>query len=124
MILALASIVLALVAGLSLPAAGLAQIGRGSVTAIVNVSQAELSSTTLRSNWPSYNGDYTGRRYSSLTQITPKNVGRLHAQWVFHSRSFSTLESTPIVTDGIMYVTVANDAYALNAVTGNVLWHY
>ena len=124
MILTLASIVLALVAELSLPGVSLAQIGRRSVTAIVNVSQAELSSTNLRSNWPSYNGDYTGRRYSRLTQITPKNVSRLNAQWVFHSRSLSTLESTPIVIHGLMYITAANDAYALNAETGSVLWHY
>jgi alcohol dehydrogenase (cytochrome c) len=75
-------------------------------------------------NWPSYNGDHTGRRYSGLTQITPVNVGSLRAQWVFHSNNAGTLEVTPVVRDGIMYITASNDAYALSAQSGQVLWHY
>lgn len=95
-----------------------------SVTAAVDVQPAELLSRTIKSNWPSYNGDYTGRRYSSLTQINPKNVGQLRAQWVFHSTNAGTLEVTPVVINGVMYITASNDAYALNAQNGRVLWHY
>ncbi len=88
------------------------------------VQASHLLSRTIKDDWPSYNGDYTGRRFSSLTQITPQNVRHLQAQWVFHSRSAGILEVTPVVVNGIMYVTASNDAYALNAQTGQVLWHY
>ncbi|WP_260703498.1 pyrroloquinoline quinone-dependent dehydrogenase [Edaphobacter flagellatus] len=90
----------------------------------VNVTQHDLTSTTLRDNWPSYNGDYTGRRYSSLTQVTPENVHQLRAQWVFHSRNAGTLQVTPVVVAGVMFVTGSNDAYALDAATGRTLWHH
>ncbi|MDE1177357.1 MAG: PQQ-binding-like beta-propeller repeat protein [Edaphobacter sp.] len=88
------------------------------------VTTEMLRSTTLRQNWPSYNGDYTGRRYSSLTQVTPQNAGQLMVKWVFHSRNAGILEATPVVVDGVMYMTGSNDAYALDAVTGKVLWHH
>jgi alcohol dehydrogenase (cytochrome c) len=85
---------------------------------------ASLLALPPDANWPSYNGDYTGRRYSSLSQITTGNVNRLRAQWVFHSRNSSSLEGTPIVMDGLMFVTSANDAFALDARTGRTIWHY
>ena len=88
------------------------------------VSSNMLQETTLLANWPSYNGDYTGRRYSSLRQVTPANASQLQAQWVFHSRNAGILEATPLVVDGIMYMTGSNDAYALDAATGKVLWHH
>src|SRR6201997_978336 len=88
------------------------------------VQASQLLSRTIKDDWPSYNGDYTGRRFSSLTQITPQNVRHLQAQWVFHSRNAGILEVTPVVVNGIMYITASNDAYALNAQTGQILWHY
>jgi alcohol dehydrogenase (cytochrome c) len=88
------------------------------------VTSEDLLKTALHENWPSYNGDYTGRRYSSLTQVTPQNAHMLQAQWVFHSRNAGILEATPLVVDGIMYVTGSNDAYALDATTGKTIWHY
>lgn len=75
-------------------------------------------------SWPSYNGDYTGRRYSSLKQITPENISALRAQWVFHSHDSNRLEVTPLVVNRTMFVTSANDAFALDARTGLELWHY
>ncbi len=91
---------------------------------LINVTQNDLLQKQVRDNWVSYNGDYTGRRYSSLTQITQANVGRLVAQWVFHTREGSPLEVTPVVVAGIMFVTSANDAYALDAKTGKLLWRH
>src|SRR3984885_9136511 len=82
------------------------------------------ASAQIKDDWPSYNGDYTGRRFSGLTQITPQNVGLLQAQWVFHARTPGVLEGTPVVVDGIMYFTGSNDVFALNAQSGEVLWHY
>lgn len=86
--------------------------------------ETKLQATIKDRDWSSYNGDYTGRRFSQLRQITPENVEHLRAQWIFHPKSKGVLEATPIVVDGIMYVTASNDAYALNATTGQVLWHY
>ena len=96
----------------------------GNSNGVINVQQGDLLKKPVAENWLSYNGDYTGARYSSLTQITPGNVGRLAAQWVFHPRVVSPLEVTPVVVAGIMFVTSANDAYALDAKTGKVLWHH
>jgi alcohol dehydrogenase (cytochrome c) len=91
---------------------------------LIDVRQSDLLQKQAAENWVSYNGDYSGGRHSSLTQITPGNVGRLAAQWVFHPRVVSPLEVTPVVVAGIMFVTSANDAYALDAKTGKVLWHH
>jgi alcohol dehydrogenase (cytochrome c) len=88
------------------------------------VTNKDLEVKGIQDDWISYNGDYTGRRYTSLSQVTPQNVPQLRAQWVFHSRNAGTLEVTPVVVAGIMYVTGSNDAYAIQATTGQVLWHH
>jgi alcohol dehydrogenase (cytochrome c) len=95
-----------------------------SLTVSLDVSPADLAASPVAANWLSYNGDYTGRRHSSLSQITPQNVGRLQAQWVFHSPNSNLLEGTPIVANGLMFLTSANDAFALDARSGRTLWHY
>src|ERR1700704_4801954 len=93
------------------------------ISTSINVQPAHLTAAAGE-NWLSYHGDYSGRRFSSLAEITPANVGRLKAQWVFHVRDVSDLEVTPVVVGGIMFVTAANDAYALDARTGRTIWHY
>ena len=93
------------------------------VAATINVTHADLSAAPPAANWPSYNGDYTGRRYTKLDQITPGNVAQLRAQWVFHVRNSDSLEATPVVMNGVMFVTAANDAYAVDAQTGRTIWH-
>ncbi len=76
-------------------------------------------------NWLTYSGDYAGWRYSALTQINPRTVARLAVQWVFQTGEKGTLEATPLVVDGVMYVTGPdNRAYALDARTGRVVWRY
>lgn len=79
----------------------------------IDAKPDDLLHDELNGNWSSYNGDYAGRRFSSLHQITTSNVHQLLAQWVFHPRTVSPLEVTPIVVAGIMFITSANDAYAL-----------
>ena len=54
-----------------------------------------------------YSGDYAGQRYSLLDQITPANVKNLELKWVFQARSLEKFETTPLVVDGIMYLTEA-----------------
>ncbi len=101
-----------------------AQQRQSPVTAVANVSDEDLLAKPVGADWTSYNGDYTGQRYSSLKEINVANVARLQAAWVFHPGNSQTLEVTPVVVRGIMYVTSANDVFALDARTGRSLWHY
>lgn len=91
---------------------------------VIDVRPAELLTSPPGGNWLSYNGDFTGRRFSSLSQINLANVSQLRAQWVFHSSNSNRLEVTPVVVNGVMFVTSANDTYALDARTGLVIWHH
>jgi alcohol dehydrogenase (cytochrome c) len=75
--------------------------------------------------WLTHSGDYTGQRHSPLTQITPANVGQLAAQWTFQTGVLGKFEATPIVIDGTLYVTGAdNNAWAIDGKTGRQLWRY
>lgn len=94
------------------------------VTGVVAVRNEDLLLKPAAANWISYNGDYSGRRYSSLSEINVANVNQLRAQWVFHASNSSRLEVTPVVVNGVMFVTSANDAFALDARTGRVVWHH
>jgi alcohol dehydrogenase (cytochrome c) len=76
-------------------------------------------------NWLTYGGTYTSQRYSLLDQIAPANVTRLESKWVLQNQVFGAWQSTPLVVDGIMYVTQRpNDVLALDAKTGRVFWLY
>ena len=94
------------------------------LTVVSDVSDEDLLARPVGANWTSYNGDYTGRRYSSLQAINIGNVARLSAAWAFHPGNSQRLETTPVVVRGMMYVTSANDTFALDARTGRVVWHY
>src|SRR5690348_10538075 len=74
--------------------------------------------------WPSFNGDYTGRRYSPLSQIDSTNIGSLTMAWAFQTRQQSAIKSTPLVVNGILYFTVPNHVWALDARTGRQVWHF
>jgi alcohol dehydrogenase (cytochrome c) len=99
-------------------------VSRESTAAVIDVLPTQLIAQPPGANWLSYNGDFTGRRFSSLSQIKPENVAQLRAQWVFHSSNSNRLEVTPVVVNGVMFVTSANDTYALDARTGRVIWHH
>ncbi len=88
------------------------------------VSADDLLATPIGANWTSYNGDYTGRRYSALREINTTNVIQLRAAWVFQPGTSQNLEATPIVVRGVMFMTSANDVFALDARTGRQLWRY
>src|SRR5579872_7237937 len=89
-----------------------------------DVRPEDLLTRPVGENWTSYNGDYSGTRYSSLSEINVANVGQLSAQWVFHAQNTNRLETTPLVVNGIMFLTAANDAFALDARTGRIVWHH
>jgi alcohol dehydrogenase (cytochrome c) len=76
-------------------------------------------------NWLTYSGTYMSQRYSTLNQIDLTNVKNLEQKWVFQAESLEKFETTPLVVDGIMYITQApSDALALDAKTGRVFWVY
>jgi len=77
------------------------------------------------SQWPTYSGDDTGRRHSSLTEITPANVAQLHPVWTFQTNVLGKWESSPLVIDDVIYATgQENNAWAIDARTGKSLWRY
>jgi PQQ-dependent dehydrogenase (methanol/ethanol family) len=73
--------------------------------------------------WPTYNGVPSGNRYSGLDQIDTKNVAHLQLQWI-HSLGGSGLETTPVVSEGVMYVTAPDRVCALDSRTGREIWCY
>ena len=76
-------------------------------------------------NWLTYSGDYTGQRHSGLEQIDTANVKHLAPQWIFQSEARGKFETTPLVIDGVMYVTAQDNlAYGLDARTGRMIWRY
>lgn len=91
----------------------------------VPVTQAEMDAIMRPKpgEWPSYNGNLNGNRHSSLDQINRRTVSRLQLQWTF-SVPFAGLEATPLVVDGVMYVTGNNQVYALSGKTGREIWRY
>ena len=76
-------------------------------------------------SWPTYHGNESGNRFSPLTQINTSNVERLAPKWIFPiPNAPRALEATPVVVDGVMYVTTVNEAWALDARSGREIWHY
>ncbi len=75
-------------------------------------------------DWPTYHGAVTGNRYSELHEIDTSNVDHITPQWLFPIADANRLEATPLVVGGIMYVTAANEAFALDARTGRQIWRF
>jgi PQQ-dependent dehydrogenase (methanol/ethanol family) len=71
------------------------------------------------------NGNYEQTRYYPARQINASNVGNLRPAWIFQTEVVESMETSPIIVDGVMYVTTSfNHVYALNAETGEQIWHY
>ena len=71
------------------------------------------------------NGNYSQTRYYPASQINTSNVKNLRPAWIFQTEIVESQETTPIVVDGTMYITTSfNHVYALNAATGEQIWHY
>src|SRR5213594_1189396 len=67
------------------------------------------------SRWLTYSGDYSGQRHSPLTQITPSNVQQLSVQWAFQTGVPGRFEASPIIIDGMVYVTgPSNNAWGID----------
>jgi len=105
--------------------------GAGAVTGSpvpnnVSVSQARLDGAARDAN--SYlhsNGSYAQTRYHPASQINTKNVGKMKPAFVFQTEVLESMETAPIVVDGVMFLTTSyNHIYAIDAVTGKEYWHY
>jgi alcohol dehydrogenase (cytochrome c) len=83
-------------------------------------------------SWPTYNGDYSGRRFSTLTKINAGNVAGLSPAWVYRLNtggapivgSSATIKSTPLQINGILYFSTPDHVWAVDARTGREIWHY
>jgi alcohol dehydrogenase (cytochrome c) len=91
-----------------------------------NVTQEMLNRAAGdANNFLHTNGDYLQRRFHPAAQINTSNVRRLRPAWIFQTEIKESLETSPIVVNGVMYVTTSfSQVYALNAQTGEQLWHY
>ena len=84
-----------------------------------------LNSDAEPQNWLMYSGNYFSQRYSGLDQINNDNAGELEMQWAFQLRALDRAETTPVVVDGVMYVTESpSNVIALDARTGSQYWRY
>ena len=75
-------------------------------------------------SWPEYHGDYSGRRHSSISQITPQSVKDLTLAWAFQTNQPAAIKSSPLLVNGILYFTVPDNIWAVDARSGHQIWHY
>jgi len=76
-------------------------------------------------NWLTYSGTYASQRHTLLREIDPGNVKNLELKWVLPNQVFGAWQATPLVVDGVMYVTQRpNDVLAIDAKTGRAFWQY
>jgi alcohol dehydrogenase (cytochrome c) len=75
-------------------------------------------------SWPLYHGTYDGQRHSKLEQITPQNVATLALAWAFQTHQSAEIKSSPLLVDGVLYFTVPDNVWAIDALSGHQLWHY
>jgi alcohol dehydrogenase (cytochrome c) len=77
-----------------------------------------------RDSWPTYHGDYSGRRHSAITQITPANVYQMTLAWAFQTNQTQQIKASPIVVNGVIYITTPDNLWAIDARTARQLWKY
>ncbi len=77
-----------------------------------------------KNSWPAYHGDYSGRRHSALTQVTPQNVGGLTLSWAFQTGANAQIKASPLMVDGVIYFSTPDNVYAVDARSGHQVWHY
>ena len=84
-----------------------------------------LDAASNPKEWLMYGHDYTNGRYSGLDQINASTVSSLVPKWIFQTGVVASFETTPVVYNGVMYLTTAyNHLFALNARTGKLIWRY
>ncbi|HEY8998497.1 MAG TPA: hypothetical protein VIM60_11385, partial [Edaphobacter sp.] len=81
--------------------------------------------------WPTYNGDYSGQRFATLTEVNQKTINRLKTKWAYKIEGVTirgsgnpTIKSTPLMVDGVLYFTVPDHVFAVDARTGKERWRF
>ncbi len=74
--------------------------------------------------WPTYNGDYSGKRFSELKQVNEGNIKDLKLAWLYHADGNAEIKATPLELDGVLYFTMPDHAWAVDARSGREIWHY
>jgi alcohol dehydrogenase (cytochrome c) len=77
-----------------------------------------------RDAWTTYHGDHTGQRHSALAQITPANVHQVTLAWAFATGQTQPIKATPILANGVIYVTTPDNVWAIDARSAHQLWKY
>ena len=75
-------------------------------------------------SWPTYHGDYSGQRHSRLTQITAANVHQMTLAWAFQTGQTQQIKATPILVNGVIYITTPDNLWAIDARSGRQIWRY
>src|SRR6185312_8659718 len=80
-------------------------------------------------SWPTYNGDYSGRRFSTLSKINSQNLQSLSLAWVYRTSSAAAtlgdvVKSTPLMVDGVLYFTIPDHVFAIDARSGRQIWQF
>ena len=120
--------------GLSCIGAGGGRIGTATLTLLLTLgvyvpaaaAQGLNAAALLKpatDTWPTYNGDYSGKRYSTLNQINASNINSLTLAWAFNTHSTS-IKATPLEVDGILYFSTPDNVWAVDARFGRQIWHY
>lgn len=91
---------------------------------LLRVDGPRYREVTSEADWPGYHGSPDGNRFTKIDQVNRSNVAKLAPAWMFNLPNTSPLETTPVVIGGLMYVTAANECYALDAGSGREVWHY
>ena len=108
----------------------LAGCAAASILSITLTGQSRLNPAKLgqppTDSWPTFNGDYSGRRFSPLTKVTSGNVHQLSLAWMFRisGTGLGAIKSTPLQVNGVLYFTVPDHVWAVDARSGRELWHY
>jgi len=88
-------------------------------------ASAQKKQDATRADWPSHGGTGSAWRYSALDQVNASNVKKLTAVWMFQTGDYQDgLQSTPIVVDGVIFLSAFDDVFALDGATGDLLWQY
>ena len=93
-------------------------------TAVAQDVPIQLLQQPTRDSWPTYHGDYSGRHHSPLAQITPANVSQLGLAWAFQTNGAQSIKATPLLANGVIYVSVPDNVWAIDARSGRQLWRY
>jgi acido-empty-quinoprotein group A len=106
-------------------------VARAQALSSYSLAPEAIGKTPINS-WTTFNGDYSGQRYSTLTEISPANVDKITTGWTFkianinaqRGASEPVIKCTPLLVNGVLYLTIPDHVWALDANSGKEIWHY